>query len=709
MPIASLILKPCNTVPDTPPSCESRQAPVFTGLAHSDPITAISLAELFKDIFKAIQATTNIPQDPDHKAAEHQAANNLQPAFKAVDEVWDEKVYRYTIVELAKEELEKSDEYVFVRASANPCTLDRDTKETTYYIDIKSEQLRDVLRTLLENISVISLKEDKLSVEQNLLYNFLPKLELSHYWNNVGPVDYARKEHLGLLIDYIKIAYKATTQHLESLLRSHQITYDLLWALFRPNTMVYTTCPGTHSPRCVKYESGEETKTKSGSKYWKIECRYLDFDGTDFGEMSTELKVPKFQGVRQIDSLPAFPIQYHPNATEVKADLFECGRKFVRLMGTHHHHCKGQAFFMHKGKPVGVPVDSRIMIDAAFFRKMNPNYSKPKASEEDDANPISLFSLLHHSQPQPERVRSTGLEPADLTEDDLLICSPTVPGFSFTDKLWAEFPVRGIKDIQWSSVPSDCLTIPKEQEEAVMALAEARTHRANEFEFDDFVAGKGRGLIVLLHGPPGLGKTLTAEAVAEHLRRPLYSISAGELSNKAGSLEGQLSDIFQIASHWNAILLLDEADVYLERRSSQDLLRNSLVTVFLRKLEYLNGIMFLTTNRVTEFDEAILSRIHLMMRYDELSSYARKQIWGHFLSRSDTSYGPPDILDEELERLVTSKLNGRQIKNVVSTAHALATKEECRMRFTHLSKAVKVSEKFMREFNKTEHIDSVFH
>ena len=62
----------------------------------------------------------------------------------------------------------------------------------------------------------------------------------------------------------------------------------------------------------------------------------------------------------------------------------------------------------------------------------------------------------------------------------------------------AEFPVRGIKEIQWSSGPSDCLTIPKEQEEAVMALAEARTNRASKFEFDDFVAGKGRGLIVLL-------------------------------------------------------------------------------------------------------------------------------------------------------------------------------------------------------------------
>ncbi|KAF2181557.1 hypothetical protein K469DRAFT_692025 [Zopfia rhizophila CBS 207.26] len=79
MPVTSKALKPCSTAPDTPPNCETPQAPVATpGLPHSDPVTAISL-------------------DPGHKAAEYQAANNLQPSFKAVDEVWDEKVYRYTM------------------------------------------------------------------------------------------------------------------------------------------------------------------------------------------------------------------------------------------------------------------------------------------------------------------------------------------------------------------------------------------------------------------------------------------------------------------------------------------------------------------------------------------------------------------------------------------------------------------------------------
>ena len=126
-------------------------------------------------------------------------------------------------------------------------------------------------------------------------------------------------------------------------------------------------------------------------------------------------------------------------------------------------------------------------------------------------------------------------------------------------------------------------------------------------------------------------------------------------------MELQLSQIFKIVSRWGAILLLDEADVFLERRSSQDLVRNGLVSVFLRKLEYCKGIMFLTTNQVSEFDEAILTRVHLMLRYDHLNQEVRTTIWGNFLDRACTFKGPVEIKPEELSHLVTVKFNGWQV------------------------------------------------
>lgn len=62
-----------------------------------------------------------------------------------------------------------------------------------------------------------------------------------------------------------------------------------------------------------------------------------------------------------------------------------------------------------------------------------------------------------------------------------------------------------------------------------------------------------------------------------------------------------------------AVVLLDEADVFLEERDMKDLNRNALVSVFLRALEYYNGIVILTSNRVGTFDEAFKSRIQLAL------------------------------------------------------------------------------------------------
>lgn len=104
--------------------------------------------------------------------------------------------------------------------------------------------------------------------------------------------------------------------------------------------------------------------------------------------------------------------------------------------------------------------------------------------------------------------------------------------------------------------------------------------------------------IAVLHGPPGTGKTLTAEGISELLKCPLYMASAGELGTDSRFLEAELQKILDTCHAWGAILLLDEADVFLEKRNMHDIQRNALVSIFLRQLEYFQGILFLTTNRV---------------------------------------------------------------------------------------------------------------
>ncbi len=180
---------------------------------------------------------------------------------------------------------------------------------------------------------------------------------------------------------------------------------------------------------------------------------------------------------------------------------------------------------------------------------------------------------------------------------------------------------------------------------------------------DDVIQGKGKGLVAVLHGPPGTGKTLTAEGISELLKCPLYMVSAGELGTDPRTLEAELQKILDIAHAWGAVLLLDEADVFLEKRTIQDIHRNALVSIFLRLLEYFQGILFLTTNRVETFDDAFQSRIHIALKYGELNTKAKKSIFKMFIERVRVLEGCDTMpfTESDLDALSRNNLNGRQV------------------------------------------------
>lgn len=162
--------------------------------------------------------------------------------------------------------------------------------------------------------------------------------------------------------------------------------------------------------------------------------------------------------------------------------------------------------------------------------------------------------------------------------DEILIWLLTGPAL-------ARLNIDNISDVAVDEDNFKRLVLPEGHADIVQALVETHFQepdpgikRLKPRHEVDLVRGKGKGLIILLHGAPGVGKTSTAECVAEYTQRPLYSLTCGDIGETAREVEDNLDHCFQMAHKWGCVVLLDEADVFLAKRDKTDLRRNALVS-----------------------------------------------------------------------------------------------------------------------------------
>lgn len=284
-----------------------------------------------------------------------------------------------------------------------------------------------------------------------------------------------------------------------------------------------------------------------------------------------------------------------------------------------------------------------------------------------------------------------------------MMCTPRVFAYIPGLRIWRLLHIAGAKEPDWNTTMIDNrLVMDSANLKTIKALAyrytqwnsgvrgetEISDQKPKEVKLlddkpwaADFVSKKGDSIIMLLHGKPGVGKTYTAECVSEFVRRPLLSLTCTDIGTEAEVVETRLAEFFRRAELWGAVILLDEADIFLEQRTLHDLQRNSLVSAFLRSLEYFQGILFLTTNRVGTFDDAFLSRIHVVLHY-EFEEAERKQVWKMFFSKlarereqSIRIHESARSYVEHNEDLKALAWNGRDIRNAFQTAVALAESE----------------------------------
>ncbi|MCJ1244749.1 hypothetical protein MMC30_001949 [Trapelia coarctata] len=449
------------------------------------------------------------------------------------------------------------------------------------------------------------------------------------------------------------------------------VTFETLWTIFSPGELVYGKPFLGHEQdftRVWPYYQGDARK-------WSLICWTYDWDGKMFKRRSLILEFEQFDGHKPITSLPYYPFKFNDQHAKIKERLVERGKRYQRYcrakQGLRMFDYSGEAVFSKKGFS-GIQGDDEMDDDTES--SSNSSDAAMKSPNVESRVMVDFESYFRYG-------------PAIARVGSLILCG--------------------------DSDECECL----ECQENIALKTRYRTKFDKEerdhggLEVDDIVSRKGEGLVILLYGPPGVGKTSTAETVAIAAQKPLLQIGVVDVGTKAKNVETNLAKIFALATSWQAILLIDEADIFLESRGkgmANNIERNALVSVFLRVLEYYQGILMLTTNQIAQFDVAVQSRIHIAIKYGKLKPDQTLAIFEGFLKPLDDRNlieGMEELRDWLKEDVCNMGLDGRQIRNIVSSALGLARAEgKGKLTKKDIKKILKnvkeFKDDFLRQFEK---------
>jgi len=223
--------------------------------------------------------------------------------------------------------------------------------------------------------------------------------------------------------------------------------------------------------------------------------------------------------------------------------------------------------------------------------------------------------------------------------------------------------------------------LPSEHLKALEAVAAEIEHR--DILMDEWglsaVVRYGTGSVLLFEGPPGTGKTMSAEAFAGRILRPMITANMAQLLSKwIGETEQQLVELFSRAKKEEAVLFIDEADSLLSTRDNTDRSWElQRVNTLLKEIESFDGVCILATNIAPVLDKALASRVSLRLRFELPDAMGREKIWRKHLPKSLPLTDDVDLAD--LSRRY--EISGRDIKQAVLTAarNAVQRKGKCRV------------------------------
>ncbi|TLD11882.1 hypothetical protein PspLS_11309 [Pyricularia sp. CBS 133598] len=519
--------------------------------------------------------------------------------------------------------------------------------------------------------------------------------------------------HIRLLLDFLDNTIM-TEIHAEKERNSRGLyTWQWAWLRYKPGSMVFQEFVGSggrvESPVGTSWGAQIVHSVRGGTLTsppgdwvfvkWRLELGH----GPAITRVLSTLHCEKFDGEMPTTTNNFFPDINDMTEEQIMADpiggrMLAAGRAYWSLLV--------KSCMQYNGPMATFPyniVKGSVMTDIEAYIETQP-FNPPDRVVGDIREWISDCSCSVCRTGKSLRLEY-GFGPADFEGLDLSDRFPTdnevettvdllaylllpeeIPAYVFRTRTWEKLWTVKFSPAQFKEDMINDLVMDDKRLQTLKALSKSfvrenkmgRPMKVDHQWSADFVEGKGSGLIFLLHGSPGIGKTFTAECIAEYVKRPLMVLTSSDIGTDPTQVEKNLERNFKTATSWGAVLLIDEADVFMERRSTQDLVRNSLVAGFLRALEFYRGILFLTTNRVGSFDDAFISRIHVQLRYPPFKDEERQKVWQTFISKLDRDRGDTMRLNLNAREYIEGKeirdlqWNGREIRNAFQTAVALA-------------------------------------
>ncbi|KAL8720213.1 MAG: hypothetical protein Q9181_007947 [Wetmoreana brouardii] len=586
-------------------------------------------------------------------------------------------------------------------------TWDKDKTRTGTEIVLKGQELRnimhDVLGKFLEHEQIRDwLKQDQTIDEDSVFVVW--------YWNEFSDAPKSNlgselgRQDLQLLLDHLPTTFPEDVKLAKTVSSMTKVFAKDLWSLFKPGTLVISK-PYQDEPQFFRVH-GCHTRERGDGTTFVVEAWAFSWTGTALVQEYYKFSIREGQNDFEemtINDLACYPVQYYissegtygSKAVEaLKTDLIVRGKRFRRLcresMYERQHTYDGELLYeTYEGKHQTTKGD--VMIDFTAYNRYSPSGSggaigslyptritacKCQLCFDEESNCVQWMRRFAED--------AAGNDPAN-EDSNYLLLPARLLGYCFNIKAWAQFHLNRVGPIETPNADKlmQKLIFPEESEgvkEDLKNLIEQ--HGSTKLPLIvDPVEGKGAGLVVLLHGPPGVGKTLTAEILAKCAGKPLYHVGASDIGLDPQVAEITLRRMFELAERWGAVLLIDEADVFIDSRGTKgeaDLSKNALVSVMLRVLEYFKGILIMTTNRVMTFDVAMLSRCHYAVHFKSLTLQQEKDIWQGYVRQltDQNSSKKPEI--EAWVKQITKKrtrLSGREIRNVFTTAQTLAQAE----------------------------------